>query len=83
MSGRIKKVGQLRQYLGDLMHKVMDGTAKVEETRVVVKLAEKINDSFYSETKVQLLAVQLGKKAVPTGELSLDSEQSLDAEGAV
>lgn len=67
----INNTGQLRQYLSKLLTALQTGSIKVDEARAAVKVAEKINESFYAELKVAQTAIQLGRKAAEFGALEL------------
>jgi len=71
MSSKISNVGQLRDFLANMMVGVKDGDVKVDEARTIVKLAEKINENFYAELKVAQVGLQLGRKVTELGKLSV------------
>lgn len=52
-----------------MMIGVKDGDIKTDEARTILKLAEKVNESFYSEIKVAQLHVQLERKVTELGKL--------------
>lgn len=72
MSKTLKTVGDLREFLGNIMLGVKDGTTKVDEARTIIKAAEKINENYYAEIKVAQLRVELGEKAAALGKLEIN-----------
>ena len=71
MSTKISTTGQLREFLANMIMGVKDGDVKVDEARTMVKLAEKINESYYAELKVAQVALQLERKVAELGKLSV------------
>ena len=73
MSAKIETVGQLRQFLANMMMGVKSGDIKVQEASQMQKLAAQINESFYAEIKVAQIRRGLGEesKLLPTGDLPL------------
>lgn len=71
MSAKIGNTGQLREFLSNMLLGVKDGAVKVDEARTMVKLAEKINESFYAELKVAQVHLQLERKVAELGKLVL------------
>lgn len=67
----IKTTGDLRLFLSDLLSSVRDGTADLDAARTMVKLAAQINESFYSETKVAMVDIELKRTPAELGDLSL------------
>lgn len=72
MSTKISSMGQLREFLANIIMGVKDGDVKVDEASRIVKLAEKINESFYAELKVAQVSLQLGRKVTEFGELPIN-----------
>lgn len=72
MAKSLEKSGMVREFMANIMMGVKNGETKVEEARVMVKLAEKINESYYAEIKVSELALKLGRKAVDFGDLPVN-----------
>ena len=72
MSAKISTVGQLREFLTNMMVGVKDGDIKTDEARTILKLAEKINESFYAEIKVAQLSVSLERKVIELGKLPVN-----------
>lgn len=62
----------MREFLGNIMLGVKDGTTKVDEARTIIKAAEKINENYYAEIKVAQLRVELGEKAAALGKLEIN-----------
>ncbi len=73
MSSKIQTTGQLREYLANMLIGLRDGSTKVDEARAAVKVAEKINESFYAELKVAQIGVQLERKVSELGKLNLNA----------
>lgn len=71
MSRKIENTGQLREFLSNMMMGVKDGSVKVDEARAQVKLAEKINESYYAELKVAQVSLQLERKVAEFGKLPI------------
>lgn len=67
----ISNTGELRDFLTMLMVGVKNGDTKIDEARTIVKLAEKVNESYYSELKVAQVNIQLGSKVADLGKLSI------------
>lgn len=71
MATSISTTGQLREFLANMMVGVKNGDIKVDEARTLVKMAEKISESFYAELKVAQVAIQLGQKSAELGKLKI------------
>lgn len=71
MAAKIQNTGQLREFLVNMMVGVKSGDTKVDEARTIVKLAEKVNESFYAELKVAQLNIQLQRKSDDLGKLNI------------
>ena len=67
----ISNTGELRDFLAMLMVGVKNGDTKIDEARTIVKLAEKVNESYYSELKVAQISIQLGNKVAALGGLPI------------
>ena len=72
MSRTLKTVGDLREFLGNIMLGVKDGSTKVDEARTIIKAAEKINENYYAEIKVAQLRVALGETPAALGKLEIN-----------
>lgn len=68
---KIKKSGDLRQFLADSIMAVKNGHMDLHKAREITKLAAQINESFYSEIKIAKTAKELGQVAVGMGELKI------------
>lgn len=75
MSSKITNTGQLREFLANMITGVRDGDVKIDEARAIVKVAEKINESFYAELKVAQVQSQLGRKVAELGGLVLNTNK--------
>lgn len=71
MVAKISNTGELRDFLTMMMVGVKNGDTKIDEARTIVKLAEKVNESYYSELKVAQVNLQLGVKVVELGKLAI------------
>ena len=74
MANSIKTVGQLREFLANMLIGLKDGTIKPNEASQMQKMAAQINESFYSEVKVLKLRRDMGEEtALPTvGDLPIN-----------
>lgn len=54
-----------------MMMGVKDGDVKIDEARALVKLAEKVNESYYAELKVAQVSLQLERKVAEFGRLPI------------
>ena len=75
MSGQIKTTGDLRDYLAKIMVSVGNGTCATDKAREIVKVAGQINESFYSEVKVQRLKMDLKQESEKFGEMTVGNSQ--------
>lgn len=73
MSAKISNTGQLREFLANMLIGVKDGDVRVDEARTMVKLAEKINESYYAEIKMANVAQQLERKVADLGKLPINA----------
>jgi len=72
MAKSLQAVGDLREFLANMILGVKDGNIKIDEARTIVKLAEKINENYYAEIKVAQLQLQLGAKVAELGKLPIN-----------
>jgi len=75
MSKSIKTTGDLRNYLASIMVSVGNGTCDPQKAREIVKVAGQINESFYSEVKVQRLKMDLKQSADSFGKMTVGNEE--------
>ncbi|MBK8187610.1 MAG: hypothetical protein IPK77_11160 [Cellvibrio sp.] len=75
MSKSIKTTGDLRSYLASIMVSVGNGTCDPTKAREIVKVAGQINESFYSEVKVQRLKMDLQQSGDSFGEMIIGDEK--------
>lgn len=78
MEGRIKTTGQLRAFLAETLERTRAGLVDLEVAGKITKMAGQINESFYAETKVARVQVELGNSASKLGELSLSGKVEED-----
>lgn len=74
MSKSIKTTGDLRNYLASIMVSVGNGTCDPQKAREIVKVAGQINESFYSEVKVQRLKMDLKQSADSFGNMTVGNQ---------
>ncbi len=73
----IKTSGQLRRFLAKALQEVHDGSIDDIRAQRIVKIAAQINESFYSEVKVNQLRAEAGDQIVALGRLSIgDPEEA-------
>lgn len=75
MSKSIKTTGDLRNYLASIMVSVGNGTCDPQKAREIVKVAGQINESFYSEVKVQRLKMDLKQSADSFGNMTVGNQE--------
>lgn len=73
---RIKTTGDLRSALAETLIKVENGQIKPEDARMIHKLAHAINDSFFAESKIATLQIQLQQEPKHFGGMELSPQQS-------
>ena len=71
MAATIETTGQLRKFLAGMLVGIKDGDIKVDEARAMVKMAEKINESFYAELKIAQINLQLQRKVEALGKVKV------------
>lgn len=70
---KISTTGELRQYLANMMMGVKDGTIEPNEGKIMMGLADSINESFYAEIKVGKVRHELSQEKLSgLGEMKLD-----------
>ena len=75
MSKSIKTTGDLRNYLASIVVSVGNGTCDPQKAREIVKVAGQINESFYSEVKVQRLKMDLKQSADSFGNMTVGNQE--------
>lgn len=75
MSKSIKTTGDLRNYLSTIMVSVGNGSCDPSKAREIVKLASQINESFYSEVKVQRLKMDLKQSCDSFGGMGIGGDE--------
>lgn len=71
-STKINTTGQLREFLADALVKTVQKEIAPEDAMVLVRLAGKINDSFFSEVKIAKVNLEAGKTMAEMGDLPLN-----------
>jgi len=71
MAASISDSGQLREFLANMMVGVKDGDIKRDQAQSIMKLAEKLNESFYAELKVAQINIQLKRAVAELGKLKI------------
>ena len=69
---KIETTGQLREFLATMMVAVKNGTLEEGRAGKLVKMAQQINESFYSEVKIQKVALEADKMIKDLGKLPLN-----------
>ncbi len=64
--------GDLREFLTNMMLGVKNGTLAVDKASVIIKAAQQVNESFYSEIKVRQVARAAGEAAHALGKLPVN-----------
>ena len=68
---QIKTTGQLRSVLSEVLTQLRDRAIEPDEARMVVKTATAINESLYSEAKIQTVLREAGEAAPKFGRLAI------------
>jgi hypothetical protein len=67
----IETTGDLRQFLTNMMLGIRNGDLSTEKGSVIVKGAQQVNESFYSETKVKQVEKSMGGAIHDLGKLPI------------
>lgn len=65
----IETTGDLREFLTNMMLGVRNGDITTEKASTIVKAAQQVNESFYSEIKTKQVEKQMGGKIHELGQL--------------
>ncbi len=76
MAAKLKTTGQLREFLVDMAIGVKNGIVDLDKASRVTKLAQQINESFYSEIKIARIQREAGIDAADLGELRIGARES-------
>lgn len=71
----IRTTGELRKFLAGALLAVRDGGMTPEIASRVTKLAAQVNESFYSEIKIQKVMLEAGKELGKLGALRLEESE--------
>lgn len=71
---KIKTTGDLRNALADTLIKVENGVIKPEDAKMIHKLAHAINDSFFAESKIAALQLQLQQSVKLFGAMEISPD---------
>lgn len=71
---KIKTTGDLRNALADTLIKVESGQIDGEKARLIHKLAHAINDSFFAESKIAALQLQLQQPVQKFGAMEISPD---------
>jgi len=71
---KITNTGELREFLCQAINMVANGQMDTEKARNITKLAAQVNESLYSEVKVQKTKIELGHEADRFGLLGFSSD---------
>lgn len=72
VESKIKTSGQLREFLATMMLAVKNGTIEEGRPGKIIKLAQQVNESFYSEVKIQKVSLEADKALHDLGKLPLN-----------
>lgn len=75
---KIQTTGQLREMLCSLINGVANGTVDADKAKNITKLAQQVNESFYSEIKIASIQTELGKTSAELGSLMVGDPKSHD-----
>ena len=67
----ITTTGDLRKFLVNMMTGIRDGVIDVEKAGAIIRAAQQINESFYSEIKTRHFQRAFGAKAHDLGQLPI------------
>lgn len=65
----IETTGDLREFLTNMMLGIRDGKISTDKASVIVKGAQQVNESFYSEIKTKQVEKAMGGKVHELGKL--------------
>jgi hypothetical protein len=68
---QITTTGQLRNALSEVLSQLRDGEIDADAARLIVKTATAINESLYSEAKIQIVLREAGEVAPKFGRLAI------------
>jgi hypothetical protein len=71
MAAKLQTTGQLREFLVDMAIGVKNGVLDLDKASRITKLAQQINESFYSEIKIARIQREAGIAAADLGELKI------------
>lgn len=66
---KIETTGDLREFLTNIMLGIRDGSISTDKASVIVKSAQQVNESFYSEIKTKQVEKAMGSKVHDLGKL--------------
>lgn len=78
MAKSIQTVGELREFLVNMLIGVKDGLLDADKARNITNMASQINESFYSEIKIAKIQTEMGIKAAELGKLKINSDQGIN-----
>ena len=73
----ITTTGDLRTFLVNMMTGIRDGRIDTEKAGAIIKAAQQINESFYSEIKTRQVQRAFGSKAHELGQLPIGHDVNL------
>lgn len=78
MSKTIQTTGDLRTFLTNVMVGVKDGVVNADDASRITKLAQQINESFYSEIKIAQIRIEnlsfKPEEIAPLGSLAIGGQ---------
>lgn len=76
----IKTTGDLREFLTEMMTDIQGNRLNVEKAGAIIRAAQQINESFYSEIKTRHFQRQFGAKAHDLGHLPIGDDVAIGEE---
>jgi hypothetical protein len=67
----IETVGDVREFLTNAMLGIRNGQLTTDKAIAIIKAAQQVNESFYSEVKVKQVARQAGEAVHELGKLPI------------
>ena len=73
----ITSSGDFREFLSGIMIGIKNGHIKPEEASSIVRVAQQVNESFYSEIKMKQVSQALGERVYALGALPVGGADSV------
>ena len=78
---KIETAGELRAFLCNMIVGVKNGDLEINKATQIVKMAEQITNSLYSEMKMQQLSIQSNNPHFLIGDMPLIGNNHITHEG--